>query len=244
MQVHIFLLCYNESVLIERTIEHYRKYLPNCIITIMDNESTDNSVAIAESRGCRIHSWSSENRVNDDKYLELKNHIWKSVSDGWIIVGDMDEWLCISESELQSEEEKGTTVLTTIGYNMVSNSNRPDLSDIDLHSLDKGIYWPYESKSLCFKCPEIQEMNYSIGAHSAYPTGRVQYSDRAYLNKHLEPLGLPYLIDKFIARYARCEYYRQRGDGSGPCHYTNDIQCISDRYHEHFDNAVSISHLL
>lgn len=240
INVHIFLLCYNESILIERTIEHYRKYLPNATITFLDNESTDNSVEIALKHGCNIHSWNSENRIDDMKYLDLKNNIWKSATEGWIIVGDMDEWLCISEVQLQEEEQKGTTILKTIGFNMIGKSKWPDLSDIDMHKLTDGVHWSPESKSLCFKVPEIQEMNYDSGAHTCHPVGKIQYSEREYVNKHMELLGLPFMINKVIARYQRCEYYRRLANGTGPVHYTNNIHTIQQRYYEQLKAAVPI----
>ena len=61
--VNIFLLCYNEEILIRDAIKHYKKFIPNCIITIMDNKSTDNSVKIAKEEGCNIFSWVKQKKL-------------------------------------------------------------------------------------------------------------------------------------------------------------------------------------
>ena len=50
--------------IIAHTIKHYRDRLPNSKITIYDNESTDDSVNIAESLDCNLVSWSSGNKNN------------------------------------------------------------------------------------------------------------------------------------------------------------------------------------
>jgi len=257
IEVHIYLLCNNESVLIGPTIDHYQKQFRNIKleITILDNESTDNSAEIALSKGCEVRPFSTDGKFDDYKNAEFKNHIWKELQDQdededeeqeknrWIIVADMDEWLCISDEDFAYEHAKGTTILTTIGYNIAGNSQQADLSDIDVHSLDHGFYWENESKSLCFKRSEIQEMNYELGAHTCNPVGRIQYSDRKYVVKHMEPLGLPYLIAKFQSRYKRTEKKRLEGEWWAGLHYTDNIQEITDRYREHYDGAISIRHL-
>jgi hypothetical protein len=48
-----------------KTIHHYKTYLPNCHITIYDNESTDNSVNIAKQLGCSIVSWKKTDEIDD-----------------------------------------------------------------------------------------------------------------------------------------------------------------------------------
>ena len=105
MEINIFILCYNEAPLLPHMVKHYKKYLPNCKITIYDNESTDNSVELAKSLGCSIISWNSNNIIDDHKYLEIKNNCWKHITHGWIIMADMDEFLCVTEQELMKEKE-------------------------------------------------------------------------------------------------------------------------------------------
>jgi glycosyltransferase involved in cell wall biosynthesis len=244
--LHLYLLCYNESILIGPTIDHYQNRFPNVKITILDNESTDNSAEIAISKNCSIHYWSSSG-IDDNKYIEFKNNIWKDQSlhdDIWVIVADMDEWLSITEEELQFENDKGTTVISTLGYNIVGNSLERDLIDIHLHSLDKGIYWPDENKSICFKRSAIQEMNYQLGAHTCNPIGNIVYSERKYILKHMEPLGLPFMIHKFTERYKRTEKKRNEGEWWAGLHYSDNVFKIKSRYDEQYNGAVSINSLL
>ena len=244
--LHLYLLCYNESILIRETIDHYQTRFPHLKITIMDNESTDNSVEIAVSKGCNILSWSSTG-IDDNKYIDFKNHIWKDLpleNDLWVIIADMDEWLSITEAELEYENNRGTTVISTLGYNMVGNSNNEDLTDIDLHSLNHGFYWPDENKSICFKRSEIQEMNYAIGAHTCNPVGNVVYSERKYILKHMEPLGLSFMVYKFTERYKRTEKKRNEGEWWAGLHYSDNIFKIKSRYDEQYTGAIYIASLL
>ena len=248
LQIHIYLLCYNESALIGHTIDHYQKQFRNTRIVILDNESTDRSVEIAKSKGCEIRSWSSDNNIDDQKFIDFKNNVWKEISqtqeNQWIIVADMDEWLCISEEDLLNEHAKGTTILTTIGYNIAADSKQEDLSDIDLHSLDRGFYWKEECKSLCFKRAEIQEMNYEPGAHVCNPIGNIRFSENKYVVKHMEPLGLAFCIAKYTSRYKRTEKKRLEGEWWAGLHYTDNVQLIENRYNEQYHGAVSIVDLL
>lgn len=122
LNINVFLLC-------------YKKYLPSCKITIYDNESTDNSVKIAKNLGCNVISWNSGNTMNEFIQKYIKNNCWKKINNGWIIVADMDEFLCVTEQELNNEKSIGTTILNIKGYNMIGESDTLDLSDIDLQNI-------------------------------------------------------------------------------------------------------------
>ena len=238
MDINIFLLCYNESPLIPHMVRHYKSYLPSCKITIYDNESTDDSVNVAESLGCSIVSWNSNNIIDDYKYIYIKNNCWKDVKSGWVIMGDMDEFLCVREEELHEEMNRGTTLLEIRGYDMLGESMTPDLTDIDLQTLRKYVDNPGESKKLCFLREKIDEMNYVEGAHRCNPVGTVRYSTREYMNKHMCMLGLSFLTQKMIKRYERSHLMRSKGMA---VHYTDDVERIKQGYLSSLRNCKHIA---
>lgn len=241
MKISIYILCYNESTLLKNTIEHYRNYLPSANIIIYDNESSDDSVNIALKLGCRVVSLNSNNEINDYKYLEIKNNCWKEINEGWIIIIDMDEWLCITEEDLLLEELKGTTILNTQGYNMIGDSENLNLDDIDLHSIVSCIEWNWESKKVCFNRNNISEINYGLGCHTINPIGNVKYSNYNYKIKHMEYLGLNFILDKFRKRFDRSHLMRSQGIA---CHYTDEKYKIMNNYINFTNDCFNIKSIL
>lgn len=218
--MHIFIVCYNEAIMIPHTVHHYRSRFPNSKITIYDNYSTDASVTIAKDLGCEVCPWNTEDQINDHLLIDLKNTAWKSADD-WIIICDMDEWLCVTEADLKSEEKKGTTILKVKGYNMIGNSQMENLEDVDLQKISMGIFNPYECKNICFDARQIANINFRLGAHHCSPDGPVvNYSEKEYILKHMDELGFPYKCYKNKIRYERSERMRKQ---FGMCqHYVND----------------------
>jgi hypothetical protein len=248
----IYILCYNEEVLLPMTIQHYRKYLPNARITICDNMSTDRSVEIAIAAGCRVIHWKSEGQQNEYIQQNLKNEIWKRVpnlseaenlaawigtewqaAEGWKIVVDMDEWLCVTEADLARETDEGATILRVKGVNVMGLSSDPWLSDVgfvDVDSWNRVVDWPQENKSLCFRTPGIRDMGYSTGAHTSSPAGdSVVYSRLTYYNKHVENMGFPYLACKFAARARRNRIMAEHGINR---HYSDETEVVRRRYRD------------
>ena len=237
MDIHVFLLCFNESALLPQTVNHYKRYLPSCKITIYDNQSTDNSVEIATQLGCSIISWNSDNIINDFQYVEIKDNCWKSIEKGWIIVADMDEFLCVTEDELAKEMNAGVSILNVKGYDMIGESKTINLTDIDLQNINKFVENENESKKLCFLRETINEMNYGVGAHSCNPQGTVVYSSTTYINKHMSSLGLPFLTNKLTERYKRADVMRKYGLAT---HYTDEISKIENIYNTHLNTCTVI----
>jgi len=234
--VHIFILCYNESVLLPHTIAHYRCNIPYANITIFDNESTDGSPDIARQLGCEVVTWSSQNMINDFMYVNIKNNCWKNAN-SWVIMVDMDEWLCITDQELEHEIQNGTTILRTKGMDMIGESKNDHLTDIHLHSISRFVNNPHLCKSVCFDSKAISEMNYGIGAHGCNPVGRVQYSNRTYSIKHMSFLGLPFYTRKTKERFERAQQMHKLGMAT---HYTNDDATIRTEYQQRLMNSQTL----
>jgi len=238
-KVHIFLLCNNEEAIIRQTIEHYRKYLDSPEITILNNESTDKSREIALEMGCHVIEIETQGLMNEFVLTNLKNDCWKEVTNGWCIIVDMDEWLIVSQKELLEEEQHGTTILYVHGYNMMAKSESVMLTDIDLHEIVLGYPYERENKSVCFKRPEINAMNYDYGAHRSFPDGRVQYSgDRIYKMKHMAWLGLPHILDKMKRRQERAEHLKNLYGINR--HYFETEETFMDEYYENLEKSADI----
>ena len=206
--------------------QHYKTWLPNCNITILDNQSKDNSVEIAKKLGCNVISWDTGDELDEPELTKIRNNIWKNISNGWIITADMDEWLCITEKELKFEKNQGTTFLRTEGIHLFGDSEKEDLSDINVHKINRG--WRWRKKPMCFLRPHIKETNYDLGSFRAQPDGKYILSKKKYMFKHAVCLGLKYYIKKTVGRKKRCKEKTQIYNTS--THYTDDIEKIRDKY--------------
>ena len=236
IDIHVFILCYNEEILINHTIKHYKHFLPNCNITILDNNSTDNSVILAKEKECKIITWGEYNEIDDYAYTRLKNNIWKDIKKGFVIVCDMDEWLCITQDELEDELKKGNTFINTHGIHMVSNSKCHKLSDVNLHKISHGVYWRF--KTMCFYRPDIKETNFNIGLTKYNPVGNFKLSEKKYIFKHMDGyMGVYFYKDKMINRYLR------RKNKTPANHYTNNLYVIQKNYNNFYLNKKYIKQI-
>ena len=234
--VHLYLLCYNEEHMIHATLIHYQKMFQNIEITVCDNESTDDSIKIAEKYGCNIHIFKTDNKINDFMYDDIKSNLWKKSKADWIVTCDMDEFLCINQQELEKEDQQGTTILTTQGYNMVADSKSETLGDININEINQG--WKSEkySKRVCFKRESIDNMRYTAGCHSCSPIGtKINYSKKKYLLYHFKYLGYPFLCYNYSRNYHRSHDMRQFHMAQ---HYTDDKEKIKKIMDEALKNHM------
>jgi hypothetical protein len=184
-------MIFNENVIMQFMIDHYRNRFPNCNIVFYDNESTDNSVQIALNNNCEVINYPTNNKVDDNKLRTLKNNCWKSAKTDWVLVCDIDEMLDIYEEDLKKEELLMSNIIRSEGWNMVNMENNYDLINIK-----HGISEPNYSKPLLFNKKYISEINYCYGAHNCSPIGTANYSNNTYRLFHYRYINPDYSLQR------------------------------------------------
>jgi len=222
--------------MLPKTLRHYKTNFPNATITVFDNHSTDQSINIARDAGCRVISYDSLEQQNEQLLIWVRSHMWKDYVDvpSWVIMCDMDEWLNATEYDLQKEYDKGTTVITTQGVNMVGESKVADYSDIDLFSIHRGFFDNNMSKRVCFYYPAVS-MEYWYGAHKSFPQGHVVFSEKTYYLKHYDFLGPEYLVEKHRKRWERNVVSRMNGMNQ---HYFNEREKTLEVYQQALNRSI------
>jgi hypothetical protein len=216
MRIELYFICWQESEILPLVIKHYQKFVDRTVM--YDNHSTDNSREIADSMGCEVRLFGEPGQLNDQHYLDVKNHCWKGSTADYVIVCDCDEILLpgipVNSSPLQYYKDQGVTVLKTQGWQIISN----EMPVNDITEITNGWAFDNYSKSIVFDPQAIKEIQFNPGAHKIAPVGNVVYSDDPLYLLHYRQLGG---VDRLINRYRayqgrRSNHNKRTGHG---CHY-------------------------
>lgn len=199
-------------------VAHYRRNFPNCKIVIYDNESTDDTVKIAQKLGCEVRVNATNGKLDDLRYIEIKNYCWKETK-GWVMVVDVDELLHVAPKDLNC------TAITVKAYNMISVNGEP------LDKITHGVRSIDYDKFCCFDASQITDVNYGMGCHQASPKGNVQMSFGTYLMAHYKYIDPNYMIARFKRNAQRMSAHNIKYGWGG--HYLAKEQEIRNE----FDNA-------
>ena len=189
--ITVYTLTYNEEVLIQFMIDHYRTRFPGCRIVVYDNLSTDNTVKIALANDCKVIPFDTNNQFQDRRHQEIKNSCWKIALTDWVLICDMDELLDINAKELKAEENAKTTIIRSEGYMMINLKD-----NLNLAGMKYGIRDANYDKSYLFNKRFINEINYSIGCHGCNPIGTITYSAKRYKAYHYASICENFSIEK------------------------------------------------
>jgi glycosyltransferase involved in cell wall biosynthesis len=191
MRIDTHAVCYNEEKILPYFLRHYLQYGK---VFLYDNYSTDNSVKIAQEAGATVIPYDSDGKLNDLKYIEIKNNCWKGSDADWVIVGDCDEF--VYHKDLAKYLENSTfTAYEPTWYEMFSEEF--PTTDGQIYDVVKQGYeaWP---KFNLFKPKEFTEINYEIGCHLCKPEGNniLNYAASEIVTLHMRHLGKQYIIDR------------------------------------------------
>lgn len=175
MKVHAFIICYNEAAMMPFTIRHYREFCDQ--ITLIDNQSTDNTVAIAKKLfpALSVAEFDTKKTVDDLAYLRIKNDydkvFWKKSKADFVIVCDTDEFLYHPDMKgmLAELKEKEISLPRVDGYNMVADSMPKDHSRQLYEHVTKGNRAYNFDKQIIFNPNIVEDINYSVGCHTCSP---------------------------------------------------------------------------
>ncbi len=84
-KIAVAIPCYNESITIAKVIKDFQTVLPDASINIFDNNSTDNSVALAKKAGAVVHLVRKQGKGN------VMKAIFDNISADALIVVDGDD---------------------------------------------------------------------------------------------------------------------------------------------------------
>lgn len=205
--ITVYTITYNEEVLMQFMINHYRSRFPNCRIVVYDNNSTDKTVEICKNNNCEVRGYDGNNQLDDGIHMRIKNTCWKDATTDWVLMCDLDEMLEINEEQLKQEEAAGVTRIKTTAWTLVNMLDTYDLES--LAKIDSGFRDPGYDKYLLFNKKHIKEINYNPGAHGCGPTGHVVDS-KPYLLFHYQYVNPDIFVGKRMLTKTRMSENNKR----------------------------------
>lgn len=214
MNLTIHTVTFNEELLMQMMIDHYRSRFPNCHIVVYDNQSTDDTVLIAQKNGCELRHYDSNNQVNDQMLWDTKNNCYKTANTDWVIVCDLDEMLDINEQQLAMEETNGVTKIKCECWHMVNMENNLDVRNIThgYRNLNDTVY----DKDLLFNKKHV-EINYiNNDCHFSDSRGRVVNS-KPYRMYHYKYVNSDVFANKQMLTASRLSEINKQNGWASQC---------------------------
>ena len=207
MLIDIYCPFYNEKRIVQHVV-NYWKLLPIRKITLLNNNTTDNSLDCIKDNFKNVKVIENDEPfINDLKYLSFKNNEWKN-SIGkvdFVLVCDFDEiiWSNNIIKSLENIKENNGSIINMSSFFLICNDD--DFQNLNickpLH-LQNGIRFSYfnnkgNHKKVLFDPNKIKEINYSIGAHNCSPIGNINFYNSDILFMHATHLGLEFTLKKW-----------------------------------------------
>ncbi len=164
MKVETFIVAHNEEFLMPYLLRHYTLFSD---VVILENNSTDRTIEIAESfTRTKVLRLKTEDVKDNQWIIDVKNSVYKSSKADYVIVVDADEFVYHEDilSILQIAKSNGADIVLTNWYEMCSTflpSGQGQIYD-EIKTGHLG-----GAKVNIFS-PKI-DINYEVGCHKSHP---------------------------------------------------------------------------
>ncbi|HEX5210181.1 MAG TPA: glycosyltransferase family 2 protein [Pseudolabrys sp.] len=199
---------------------HYDRFVDRYVV--YDDGSTDTSVEILRANPkveVRPAALPRDGGSFVLSAMQVFESAWKESRGGadWVICTDIDEHLYHPQilAYLEACKNKGVTIIPALGYQMLSETF-PHNDQLLCESVTLGAPWVQMNKLGVFAPDAIENVNFSLGRHTARPTGRVLAPDRdELLLLHYKYLG----FERTFRRHEECAPRLHETDTqNGWCH--------------------------
>jgi len=190
MRIIAYFINYNDSFYIPFLAKHYLKFCEKVIM--FDNYSSDGSRAVAELFGFEVRLFGRPGILDDQHYLDVKNHCWKEQRGkgiDFVIIVDADEFVFIDSLHEENKIPKVT------GYNMISEI----LPQEDITEIKTGDYSESYSKQAIFNPDAMIEINYVHGCHVNRMVSESEKSGECRLLHYRQIGGVQRMLDRHAA---------------------------------------------
>ena len=158
--LEVFVCTWNEEKILPDFIKWYRTRVPDCLITVWDNKSDDQTPRIALDNECKLISFDTGGYMDEQTLVNIRNNCWKQSEAKWCLVVDADELVDVSVLCLENWIED---IIQCTGYEMFG---------VEGDTIEKLLYG-CESAGYCkpvlFKKDSFKEINFSPGSHTCSP---------------------------------------------------------------------------
>jgi hypothetical protein len=196
MKLCVITLCRNEVTLVPFFLRHYGSFADKIIV--LDNQSTDGSLELLQAHPkVVVEHYDTNGEIRDDIHMHIKSNRYKEEDADWFIVVDFDELIYHEDLRglLARFEEKGVTVASVQGYNMIGTEPILDDGVSQLYDLVKdGVPDVSYSKLALFHRTALPQ--YDAGAHYACFNGIEHRSLESVRLLHYKLLWRAYAVNR------------------------------------------------
>jgi glycosyltransferase involved in cell wall biosynthesis len=172
VKISVYTVCFNEELMLPHFLNHYSSVADR--IVVYDNQSTDSSVTLAQSRSnVEVRSFDTNGKFSELTLTFIRENCWKNDDADYVIVCDVDEFLFCDNTDLRQflSLRSDYSVFQPLGFEMVADKFPSDYTRSIHDQVQGGVYSRGYSKMVLFDPRRISAMNFSPGSHYARPMG-------------------------------------------------------------------------